>query len=342
MKMTTEYATAASGSADGDEWRQLATRIRNWGRWGTNDELGTLNLITAEAIVRAATCVRKGKTFALGVPINAEGPQGARGIRRNPVHLMAVDGGDRDSATHLDGWGGSSEAGLVSLQRVGPARYADDWIIMPCQAGTQWDALSHVFYDGQMYNGFPSSAVTSLGATKNSIEAVALSGGVVGRGILLDVARHRGVNRLEPHTAILPSELDEVAANQGLAIQQGDIVLIRTGWWQEFDESHDGARWFAGTPGLHWQCAGWLYDHEASAIVADNVCVESQPPANGVRLCFHMLALREMGMMLGEIWNLEALGADCADDGVYEFLLVAAALPITGAVGTPTNPIAIK
>ncbi|WP_182379238.1 cyclase family protein [Nocardioides sp. WS12] len=342
MTTTDANVSDSSNGPEEDDWRAVATRVRNWGRWGDDDELGTLNHITPEAVQYAATLARRGKVIPLSVPLNSDGPQDAFGLRRNPVHLMSVDGGDDDAAEHLHGWGGRKEKGIATLYDAGPARYADDWIMMPCQAGTQWDALSHVFYEGKMYNGYPSSAVTSLGATKASIEPIGMAGGVVGRGVLLDVARHRGVDRLEPHTAITPEELDDVVATQGVELRTGDIIVIRTGWWQEYDEKQDGHQWFVDTPGVHWRVAEWLHLHNAAAVAADNISVESQPPANGVRLCFHMLAIRDMGMMLGEIWDLEELGADCASNGTYDFLLVAPALPITGAVGTPVNPIAIR
>lgn len=221
-------------------------------------------------------------------------------------------------------------------------RFNDDFIIMPTQASTQWDALSHVYYEEQLYNGFPASAVTSLGASKDAIDPVAGAGQIIGRGVLLDVARHRGLARLEPSTVISPEELDDVAARQGVTVQDGDIVVVRTGWLTAFNEGMPGDAWLAGSPGLSWRCAEWLWERNAAAVAADNMAVEVLPPDGGIVLLFHMLALRDMGLMLGEIWDLEALGHDCANDGVYEFLLTAPALKISGGVGSPINPIAVK
>jgi kynurenine formamidase len=340
-EMTMQQRPASPQSADA-EWRRLAERIRNWGRWGDDDELGTLNHITPQIISHAATLARTGRVIPLGVPFDAYGPQGAHGLRRNPIHLMILDGGDETIADRIKGWGGAAEAGVAGMFAGGPAKYNDDYIIMACQAGTQWDALSHVYYDGHLYNGYPSGAVTGLGATKDGIDPVARRGHVVGRGVLLDVARHRGVDQLPPSTAISPSDLDEVAESQRVEIRDGDIIVVRTGWWREFLANRDGDAWLAGSPGLSWRCAGWLYDHNCAAVAADNMAVEVMPPEDGIILNFHMLALRDLGMVLGEIWDLEALSVDCAADGVYEFMLVATALPLTGAVGTPINPIAIK
>ncbi len=325
-----------------DDFYAAAKKLRNWGRWGDDDQLGTLNFITPETVKAAAKLVRKGTIFPLGINFDAYGPQGAHGFRRNPIHLMSVDGGDEQMAEHLLGWGGATEAQMTGLYQGGPMRFNDDYIMMPLQAGTQWDALSHVYYEGQLYNGYPSGAVTSFGATKNSIDQVDKKG-IVGRGVLLDVAQHRGLPHLPPNTAISPDDLDEVAAAEGVTIASGDIVIVRTGWWRTFLEDGDGEAWTIGSPGLSWRCAEWLREHEVAAVASDNIAVEVSPPEiEGVLLAFHMLCIRDMGMMLGEMWDLEALSADCAADGVYTFQLIAPPLRVTGAVGSPINPIALK
>jgi kynurenine formamidase len=281
-------------------------------------------------------------TFSLSIPFDAYGPQGAHGFRRNPIHLMSLDGGDREMVERLGGWGSATEQQISHIWR-GPMRFNDDYIMMPLQAATQWDALSHVYYDQQLYNGYDADAVTSLGATRDSIDKVAAAGKVVGRGVLLDVARHQGVTHLEPGAIINPADLEATAAAQGVEVGPGDIVIVRTGWWLRFLETRDGEGWAMSSPGIGWRCARWLHERSVAAIACDNIAVEtSAPEFPGVLLPFHMLALRDMGMMLGEMWNLESLGEDCADDRVYEFLLVSQPLLITGAVGSPINPLAIK
>ena len=255
---------------------------------------------------------------------------------------MSVDGGDLDADSHLTGWGGGTEAEISQLWK-GPLRFNDDYIMMPLQAGTQWDALSHVYYDKQLYNGYPASAVTSFGATKDSIDQVAEKGLVVSRGVLLDVARHRGLKYLAPNTVVFPEELDEVAKASGVQVEPGDVAVIRTGWRVRFLETSDGESWTVGSPGLSWRCAQWLYDHDAAAVASDNIAVEVVPSEiAGVNAVLHLLTIRDMGMMLGEMWDLEDLSDDCAKDGVYEFLLVAQPLRVSGAVGSPVNPVAIK
>ncbi len=323
-------------------WREVAGKVRNWGKWGSDDQLGTLNYITPEKIARASAMVRKGKVFPLSIPVDAYGPQGAHGFRRNPIHVMSVDGGDEQAARHLAGWGGSTEAQIAEFWK-GPMRFNDDYIIMPLQGSTQWDALSHVYYDGYLYNGYPASAVTSFGATKDSIDQVAERGMIVSRGVLLDVAQHRGVKYLAPNTVVYPEELDAVATAEGVTIEAGDIVIVRTGWRVNFLETRDGEAWMMASPGLSWRCAEWLHYKQAAAVASDNIAVEvfSSEVPDAV-LVFHLLTIRDMGMMLGEIWDLEALSQDCAADGVYAFLLVAQPLRVTGAVGSPVNPVAIK
>jgi kynurenine formamidase len=323
-------------------WRSTASRLRNWGRWGPADQLGTLNLIDEEMVASAARLVRRGKVFPLGVDFNADGPQGANSVRRNPVHLMTVHGGNVDIGAVLADWEGTAyHARFGQEWRDNIFRYNDDFIMMPLQAATQWDALAHAYYDDQLYNGYPAETVTHFGATRASIDKVDRKG-IVGRGVLLDVPRHRGLARLPALAGIEPEELTAVAEAQGVAVGTGDIVLIRTGWWGEWQEFRRPT-WGGSAPGVTWRVAEWLHERGCAAIAADNNAVEvMQPTVERVRMPFHLLCLRDMGLMLGEMWSLDELAADCATDGIYEFQLVAPPLRVTGAVGSPVNPIALK
>ncbi len=326
------------------DFRRMADDVRNWGRWGDADELGTLNFITTEKVAEAASLAKQGKVFALGADFGSSGPQGAFKFRNNPVHVMTVDGGDADTLVQYGPeWLRNAVAADVSAFFAdNPFRFNDDMIVMPLQAATQWDALSHVYYEDKLYNGFPANSVTSFGAYHCGIDKVDAKG-ITSRGVLLDVVRHRGADVFcEPGQPITPDELDAIAASQGVEIRRGDIVVVNTGWWTRFCATGDGAE--PGS-GLDWTCAQWLHDHEVAAVAADNLMVEDPDPANGVEGTFlpmHMLCLRDMGLMLGEYWNLTALSADCAADGVYEFQLIAPPLSVVGAVGSPVNPIAIK
>ncbi|WP_328392673.1 cyclase family protein [Nocardia sp. NBC_00416] len=324
------------------DFRKVGDSVRNWGRWGAADELGTLNFITPAKIAAAAGLVRHGKVFPLGIDFGSAGPQGAFQFRQNPTHVMTVDGGDAETLVEYGPkWLRNSVAGELSgFFQDNPFRFNDDMIIMPLQAATQWDAFSHVYYDDKLYNGFPANSVTSQGAFYCGIDKVD-SKGITSRGVLLDVVKHRGAETyLAPGEPITPDELDEVAARQGVTIESGDIVLVRTGWWNRFLEARNGAEPYSG---LDWRCAQWLHEHEIAAVAADNLMVEDPVSAvEGTFLPMHMLCLRDMGLMLGEYWDFTALAADCAADGVYEFQLIAPPLRVVGAVGSPINPIAIK
>jgi kynurenine formamidase len=325
------------------DFRSAAQRVSNWGRWGDDDQLGTLNFITPQKVAAAGALVRAGKVFPLGVPFGSSGPQGDFLYRQNPVHLMTVDGGDTETfVKHALAWADNPVAQQIGETfAASPLRFNDDMIIMPLQAATQWDALSHCYYDGQLYNGFASGCVSSLGAARCSIDAV-ISAGIVSRGVLLDVVRHRGLEVcLDAEKLVTPEELDAVAEAQGVRIESGDIVMVHTGWWSEFRRTGNRS---APVAGLDWRCAEWLHAHEVAAVACDNVAVEDllTMGVDGMFLPFHALCLRDMGLMLGEFWDVSRLAADCAQDGVFECQVVAPPLNVTGAVGSPVNPIAIK
>lgn len=311
-----------------DTVREWGRRYSNWSRWGSEDELGALNFITPERILAATALPRRGQVISCGLNFDQKGPQTGAGGRHNPIHVMLQDGGDV-----LAG----AQDGIP-----GGFRYADDSITMPLQCGTQWDALAHVFYDGKMYNDRPIELVTSRGAQKNGIEAA--KNGVVGRGILLDLPRHQSELWLENGFAIGPELLDACAEAEGVTIESGDIVLVRTGMMTRClsEGSWDG---YCGgsAPGLSVHCAAWLFDREVAAVCTDTWGIEVLP--NETEDCFqplHMISLRNTGVLFGEIFHMDALAAACAEDLRYAFLFAGPPLPITGAVGSPINPLAIR
>jgi kynurenine formamidase len=316
---------------DVSEIEALGKKYSNWSRWGAEDQQGTLNLVTPERVAAAARLVRQGKTFSMAIPFDKDGPQTGFAGRNNPMHFMASDGGD--FAT------GAFEANAV----VPGLEWTDDYVIMGLQTATQWDALSHVFYKGKMFNGYGSDAVSSYGATKNSIAT--LADRFTGRGVLLDMARFHGVDWLEPGYLIDGDELEACAQKQGVEVGAGDFVCVRTGTiarvraegtWGKFAEG-------GSAPGLALSAADFLCPRDVAAVSADNYCVEAIPQETPDFWCpLHVVLLVHAGIHLGEVWDLEGLAADCAEDGVYEFLLVAQPLPITGAVGSPVNPQAFK
>lgn len=302
------------------DFRELGRRLSNWGRWGSDDEQGTVNLITPERIVAAAQLVKRGAIFDLGIPFDGNGPQPGGG-RINPVRLMSETGDDQ--------------------HHPGGFHYADDYVFMPLQSASQWDGLAHVFYDEQLYNGFPSSDVGPHGAKHCSIDQMAK--GIVGRGVLLDIARLKGVDWLEAGDVITPEDLDAAAARQGVTVGPGDILLFRTGWRTKFVREASATEWMAGEPGLGLSCCEWLRERDVAAVASDNWAIEVLPgESDEVVFSVHMVLIRDMGMTLGEILDLDELAADCEADGVWEFLLTAPPIKFTAAVGSPINPLAIK
>lgn len=304
-----------------EELAELAVRVRNWGRWGEDDELGTLNLIDAAAVRRGAACVRTGRTFSLAMPLSHDGIQvGFIPGRLNPVRTMiALNdplGSDRDGACSND-----------------------DMVVMGLQAATHWDSLAHVSWRGVLWNGHPAASVTAeRGATRCGIDKV---GTLVTRGVLLDVARAKGVERLEPGYAIVGEDLDTASEHAGLRIEPGDTVLIRTGQMTLLPR-HKRDYYFP-SPGPSVGSVEWFRRHDVAAVATDNITFEAYPTGyDGVGMPVHALHLVEIGLTQGQNFVLEALADDCAADGVYEFLLEASPEPFVGGLGSPVNPVAVK
>jgi kynurenine formamidase len=302
-----------------ETYRELGARLSNWNRWGSEDERGTTNFITPEKLVAAASLVRTGKVFDLGIPFSSDGPQPGGG-RVNPVHLMRETGENQDFP--------------------GGFHFADDYIFMPLQSASQWDGLSHVFYDGKLYNGYPSTHVGSHGATKLAIDKQAK--GIAGRGVLLDIARLKGVEHMEAGEVVTPEDLDAAAERQGVEVRSGDILLVRTGWRNLFTSTGDAKAFMAGEPGLGLASCEWLHEKEVAAVCCDNWAVEVLPGETDDALPVHCVLIRDMGVTLGEILDFEELAADCAEDGVYEFFFAGPPIKFAKAVGSPINPLAIK
>ena len=306
---------------------EAAEKLSNWGRWGPDDQIGTLNFITPEDIVAAAGLIRKGKTFALGLPLDEKLQSGLFGGRWNPIHTMLATGTDAVAGNQ------DVEVGL---------RYADDAINLPCQCSTQWDALAHIFLDDKMYNGYDATLVDTNGARKNGIENTASR--MVGRGVLLDVARHKGVGSLDDGYAITNADLDAAAAAQGVEIKRGDFVIVRTGHQERCLAQEDWGTYAGGdAPGLAFETCYWIHEKEIAAICADTWGCEVRPnETDEVNQPWHWVVIPAIGITMGEIFYLKDLAEDCADDGVYEFFFCGPPLNLPGGCGSPINPHAIK
>ncbi len=311
--------------------RTAAERLKNWGRWGAEDEICTLNLTRPEDIVAAARLVRAGKVFSLALPYDARGPQGGKSTypalgRFNPIHVMTRTGTDAYS-------------GVLDHRKI---RAADDILILPLQSGTQWDGLGHIFYGDHMWNGYDCRTVTSAGAQKCGIEQTRAR--MVGRGVLLDIARLLGMPHLPDGVAITNAMLEEAERRFGVSARRGDFLLVRTGQLEAKLASQNWDGYPGGdAPGLAFETLDWLHQRQVAAIATDTWGVEVRPnETDEATQPWHWIAIPIMGLSVGEIFDLAALARDCAADGRYEFLFVAPTLPITGAVGSPVNPLAIK
>jgi kynurenine formamidase len=304
-------------------------RLHNWGRWGADDEIGTANYITPATIAAAARLVRRGVVISCALPLDAKGP--VYPTRQPPQYFMKRSGADY-------------AAGHPTLGSVpaGGMKFADDYLVAALQCSTQWDALSHAWYGDQLYNGYPQTAIRSTGAARLGIDKMCRR--FVGRGVLLDLPRAaNGGERLAPGHAIGDAELDRACAHARVTIASGDILLIRTGHVPWYYTLPDKSVFWRGAPGLGRASVGWLHRHEIAAVALDTVAAEVQPPEGAeVGLPLHGALLRDLGLTIGELFDLDALAADCAEDGVYEFFFVAQPLRIPGAVGSPINPLAIK
>jgi kynurenine formamidase len=304
-----------------EEFHQLAKRVNNWGRWGQDDEVGTLNLITPEVVTKAAACIKTAKRFSLAVPLSLDGPQtGAIPGRINPLRTMVAIN---------DAFTGDPTQFCTS----------DDVVTMGLQAATHWDSLAHVSYDNRLYNGFPATSITAHGAARCGIDKIAT---LASRGVLLDVARAKGADRLPGGYALRPEDLDAAEELAKVKVSPGDIVLLRTGQMQLF-MAGDKVAYGVPTPGPSMMTVEWFHDRDAAAVATDNLAFEVYPcEREDCLLPVHLLHLVEMGMTQGQNFDLEALAADCADDGVYEFFLDASPQPFVGGIGSPVNPVAIK
>lgn len=309
-----------------EQFLSLAKSVNNWGRWGPDDQRGTLNFVTDDVVRRAAGLVRDGRRISLAIPLSEDGPQlGFVRGRTNPERRMI--------AVHELLADPASEVGVDGV------RFNDDAVSMGLQAATHWDGLAHVSYAGRMWNGTDPAAVDEVGATRLGAEQI---GPLVSRGVLLDVARAAGVDRLDGGLPLTPTHLEAAEQLAGVRVERGDIVLLRTGQMQLL-HAGDRMAYAISTAGPSLQTVEWFHDREVAAVATDNLSFEVFPcERDDLMLPVHMLHIVEMGLVQGQNFDLEALAADCAGDGRYAFLLVAAPEPFVRACGGPVVPVALK
>lgn len=302
------------------EFDKLFDTLKNWGRWGADDELGTLNFITPDTIRAAAATVKSGRSVSLSIPINTvAGPDNP-----NPaIHYMCN--------TH------DIDIGSGSL------RFATDFLAMQFHGDchTHIDALCHIAYKGKLYNGKSSSLVDVTGA--HTMDITAMAHGIVGRGVLIDVPRHRGVKWLEPGEVVTREEIEEIEKEEGVRLSSGDVLVLRTGHHRRRKEM--GA-WNAdysgeGRAGLDPYSMLLLKEREIAAFLPDGDGEVVPAYVEGLLYPIHPLQITAMGMACTDSLQFEELVGVCEEEGRYTFMVVLAPLRLPKGTGSQLNPIAI-
>jgi kynurenine formamidase len=308
-----------------DEWtkermRDVFEQVKNWGRWGEDDEMGALNLITPEKRREGAACVQSGETVScaleLAIHPSPENP--------NPALHMMIQGGDD---CLIPGLNFESVMDFVGVAFHG-------------MATSHIDALCHVFVDGQMYNGFSKDEVKSTGARRGSI--MCAREGITSRGVFLDIPRSQGLPWLEPGTAITVAELERAEEQQALRVSEGDILLVGTGRDARRADQGPWSPFEVGLAGLHPECVSWLHERGVAVLGGDGV--SDALPGSGIPdwvMPVHQCGLAGIGLHLLDNLRLDNLAEACARNGRWAFQFVVAPLRVDKATGSPINPIAI-
>lgn len=309
--MTTKQAGAMSAA----EFAALFERLKNWGRWGADDQRGALNLITDATRARAAALVTEGVTVSAANPVPVvPGPNNFR-----PALRAVLAGGDVV---------GEGMASASDLTTIAPHGFATSHL----------DALCHVFWNRQMYNGYPAARMTSTGAEVCAIDVA--REGIVSRGVLLDLPRLFGRDFLDRGEAITTEDLEAAEARQGLRVEEGDILLVRTG--RHLREGTEGETiLMQGAAGLHVSAMPWIKERGVAVLGSDGISDVLPSGCEGNRLPVHVATLVAMGVHLLDNLALENLAAACARRGRWAFQLVIAPLIIERGTGSAVNPIAI-
>jgi kynurenine formamidase len=286
--------------------------LSNWGRWGADDELGTLNLITPEVRTRAAALVKDGTTVSCAWEVPTEPPDLERTITTVPKVA-------------------SSRFGFSTEQITAMTIHSGTW--------THLDALCHIFWDGLMYNG-RSAALVSDRAGALALPITTARQGIITRGVLLDVAASRGAPWLDPGEGVLPEDLEAAESRQGVRVTSGDAVMLRTGFGRYRRETGAPAGPLVSQPG--WQAATmpWLRDRDVALIACDtgNDVVPSGYAA--ISIPVHIIGLVAMGLWLIDNCDLEELAATAKRLSRWEFHLAVCPLVVSGMTSSPVNPVA--
>lgn len=309
LALACAYGQPKVTEADVEGWMDS---LSNWGRWGPDDQLGAVNLITPETRMAAAKLVEKGVSVSM-----------ARDVEKD----SAVD---------------NPRPFLHKMLNVGlnnPGQFVSDnyQVSYHGYAHTHMDSLCHMAYNGKMYNGFPQAEVVESGAPKLAVTA--FKQGIFARAVLMDMPRLKGVDWLEPGTPIYPSDLDAWEEKAGFKTRSGDIVLVRTGRWARRDAE---GPWDVSkkSAGLHASSARWLKERDAAILGSDAASDVSPSMVEGVAQPIHQLVIIAMGMPIFDNLDLEAVSVEAARQNRWQFLVTAAPMAVGGGTGSPFNPIA--
>ena len=302
------------------EFEEMFSAVKNWGRWGEDDVLGTLNYITPDHVQAAARLAHKGQTVSMAIPINTvAGPDNPSPAIHHMTQLHDCD---------------------IGSGRLG---FAMDFLGMDAHGDchTHIDALCHIAYGGLLYGGRPAASVTSRGATCLGLDDY--SSGIVGRGVLLDIPRLRGVPYLDPGDVVTRRELEEAERSQGVEVGEGDILVFRTGHHRRRRELGPWDNTYAGEgkAGLHVDAIPWMHERRIAMFMPDGDGEAVPSTVDGMLYPIHPLQVVAMGMAVSDSLDLEAIADACAEEGRWEFMVVAAPLRLAGGTGSPFNPIAI-
>ena len=310
-----------------DEVASYVDSLSNWERWGKEDELGTINLLTQTKTVEAAKLVREGKTVSCARSITTDLTPD---VQYQPLHFMVESG---------DGWDNEGKISSHALPSVQAAREFIGFVFHG-RIITHVDSPAHFFWKSKLYNGRPANLVsTAKGATAESIEL--LKDGVVTRGVLLDVAKARGKEWLEPGDGAFPEDLEAAEEACEVRVTEGDVLLIRTGHVKRKNQEEPTNSYGNDTTGPHAACLPWLHKRGV-AMLASDTSNEIHPSGySTVQMPVHQVGLVAMGLWLIDNCDLEELAKECEKRGRWEFLLTIGPLRIRGGTGSPVNPIAV-
>ncbi len=291
--------------------------LKNWRRWGEDDQRGTLNFLTPERRVAAAARVRSGVCVSLSHNLSTE----PSGDNPQPVHHHMLASGDARDSNGIPGYEAARD--YVGLDVHGLVT-------------THVDALSHMFVDGEMFGGRPATEVRSDGARANTI--LTMADGVVGRGVLLDVPRATGVDYLDAGSLVTIAELEATEASEDVTVGTGDILLIR--WGRGPRRAAKGV--FDGFSGLHAECLPWLHRREVAVLGSDGIS-DPMPFVGTPSWPFpvHQIGITGMGLPLIDNMELDQVAEVCASEGKWDFLFSMAPLRLERGTGCPVNPIAV-